>query len=149
MPATPAGNYHDLDAYKKADDDTRRQLERWKAAEKIGDDHMYLLLSQKTLRDLPPEKKKEGNRTAEMMVVFAILFFVVIIQTKQRVPMLIASVLVITSTLFYLSGVLNPISSQLKRLRRMLKKYPTIQPFDEWSAANPAPPQKGKGKKQA
>lgn len=132
MPDPASGSYRELSAYKNADAATRRRLESWKADQKISDPHMYLLMSRQTLRELPPEKKKAGNRTAELLVVFSIIFFLFMMQSQDRVPMLIASIMVISSTILYLTGMLNPISAQLRQIRRELKNYPTVEEFAAW-----------------
>lgn len=130
-------NYRELGAYKNTDSDGRRQLERWKKDQNISDEHMYLLMAQKTLREMPPEKKKAGNRVPEMLVVFSIIFFLLVMQSEDRIPMLIASVMVIFSTILYLTGVLNPISTQLRQLRKALKDHPPVEEFAAWSEAHP------------
>lgn len=137
MPDPAAKDYRELSAYKNADAAVRRQLEHWRADQKISDEHMYLLMARQTLRELPPEKKKAGNRVAEMLVVFSIIFFLFMMQSQDRIPMLIASIMVISSTILYLSGVLNPISAQFRQIRRALKKHPTVEEFAAWNAKHP------------
>lgn len=139
MPSPTANDYRKLSAYKNADAAMRRQLERWKTDQKISDEHMYLLMAYQTLRQQPPEKKKAGNHIAEILVVFSIVFFIFVMQSEDRVPLLIASVMVISSTVLYLTDILNPISAQFRQIRKALKKYPDVEEFAVWSEAHPVP----------
>lgn len=135
-----ADDYRKSTTYRKADTALRRQLEAYKADQKLSDEHMAWQMYLQDLRAMPKEERQKGNRMAESSVIGAMVVFLVAIQSKSKVAMLIASLLVIAMTAVYLSGVLNPYTDTLRRVKRYLKKScPAAQDFAAWQKARQAP----------
>lgn len=123
-------DYRKAGTYKRADSATRRRYDAWKADQNITDAQMCLLLRLQDLRDAPKDEKKKGNKTPETLLVLSMFFFLLAMNNKN--VLMVASVIVIINTVIYLSGILNPISNAMRKLKKELKKYPEIVPFKKW-----------------
>ena len=70
---------------------------------------------------------------AEGMVIGAMVLFLAVMQSRNKGLMLLASVLVIAMGVVYLTGLLNPYTDTLRRVKRTLKKqYPQVVPYQAW-----------------
>lgn len=125
-------DYRETGTYKRADAALRRQYENWKSEQDISDVQMALFLRLQDLRDTPKDEKRKGNKTAETMLVFSMFFFLIAVSVRQNAMLLVASLIVIVNTVIYLSGITNPYSSAMRRLKKCLKAYPTVKSFEQW-----------------
>ena len=75
----------------------------------------------------------------EGLLVVTMLFFVILVGWQERgsLAMTVTAVMVVFSTILYLSGALNPISVAIKKSRKKLKKdYPQVPSFESWCREN-------------
>ena len=128
-----AQEYHKSETYKKADTETRRSLERYKADQKISDEQMNWLMYLEDIRGLPKEERQKGNRPAEMLVLSAMVMFLLMATAGSRGAMLVTSIFFIIAAVTYLSGILNPYSVTIRKIKKKLKSYPKVKSYKEWS----------------
>ena len=79
------------------------------------------------------EQRQKGNHPAEMLVLGAMAMFLVAVNMKERSYLLIASVFVIFAAVLYLTGVLNPYSVMIRKIKKELKRFPKVPSYTEWS----------------
>lgn len=128
----PAG-FRESNFYKQADSATRSQLARYQSELKISDEHMAWLLYLQDLRDIPKEEKQKGNHVGEGLVIGAMALFLVATQSGSRGAMLIASLFMIAMAIVYMTGLTNPYSDTLRRVKKKLKKdFPAVPDFKTW-----------------
>ncbi len=136
---TKEKEYWRTSSYKKLDSASRKRWEQYKASNNISDEHMTEIFKLEDLRNLPKEEKQKGNRIPEGLLVVTMLFFVILVSGQERgsLAMTVTAVMVVFSTILYLSGALNPISVAIKKSRKKLKKdYPQVPSFDSWCREN-------------
>ena len=68
-----------------------------------------------------------------MLVLGAMAMFLVAVNMKERSYLLIASVFVIFAAVLYLTGVLNPYSVMIRKIKKELKRFPKVPSYTEWS----------------
>lgn len=126
-------NYRKSTTYQKGSPETRRLIERYQKDQHISEEQMAWLMYLEDLRALPKEEVQKGNRMAEGMVIGAMVLFLAVMQSRNKGLMLLASVLVIAMGVVYLTGLLNPYTDTLRRVKRTLKKqYPQVVPYQAW-----------------
>ena len=136
---TKEKEYRRTSSYKKLDYASRKRWEQYKASNNISDEHMAEIFKLEDLRNLPKEEKQKGNRIPEGLLVVTMLFFVILVGGQERgsLAMTVTAVMVVFSTILYLSGALNPISVAIKKSRKKLKKdYPQVPSFESWCREN-------------
>lgn len=99
----------------------------------ISEEHMNWLMYLQDIRGLPKEQRQKGNHPAEMLVLGAMAMFLVAVNMKERSYLLIASVFVIFAAVLYLTGVLNPYSVMIRKIKKELKRFPKVPSYTEWS----------------
>ena len=130
----PTEDYRKTALYRDAPPALRRQYERWTQEQKLDGERMCLELSLLQLRQMPKEERRRGNRAAEALVIASMLFFLAVANARSKATLLIACGLLFVNTLLYLTGVLNPYVVQTRRLKKRLRAYPQIEPFEAWQA---------------
>lgn len=128
-----AKEYHESDTYKNDDRTVRTSLEKYKEELHISEEHMNWLMYLQDIRGLPKEQRQKGNHPAEMLVLGAMAMFLVAVNMKERSYLLIASVFVIFAAVLYLTGVLNPYSVMIRKIKKELKRFPKVPSYTEWS----------------
>lgn len=99
----------------------------------ISEEHMNWLMYLQDIRGLPKEQRQKGNHPAEMPVLGAMAMFLVAVNMKERSYLLIASVFVIFAAVLYLTGVLNPYSVMIRKIKKELRRFPKVPSYTEWS----------------
>lgn len=126
-------NYRQAPFYKSLKAEERRRVDQYKKDLNIDEVQMCLLLRRQELREYPKEKKQEGNKPAETMVIAAIIFFLgVTTMSREKIPMLMASLILIAVSIVYMTGFLNPYQKELNAVNKELKKYPKADEFANW-----------------
>ncbi len=126
-------DYRKSSTFRNSDGETRRLMERYRSEQHISEEHMAWLMYLEDLRALPKEEKQKGNRMAEGMILGAMVLFLATLQSPDKRVLLLTSLLVIGMTIIYISGVLNPYTDTLRRVKRLLKKqYPAVEPYRAW-----------------
>lgn len=126
-------DYRKSSTFRNSDGETRRLMERYRSEQHISEEHMAWLMYLEDLRSMPKEEKQKGNRMAEGMIIGAMVLFLATLQSHDKRVLLLTSILVIVMTIIYISGVLNPYTDTLRRVKRLLKKqYPAVEPYRAW-----------------
>lgn len=126
-------NYRKSTTYQKGSQETRRLIERYQKEQKISEEQMAWLMYLEDLRAVPKEEIQKGNRMAEGMVIGAMVLFLAVMQSRNKGLLLLASILVIAMGAVYLTGLLNPYTDTLRRVKRTLKKRcPNVIPYQTW-----------------
>lgn len=126
-------NYRKSSTYQHGDSETRHLIERYQAEQHISEEHMAWLMYLEDLRALPKEERQKGNHMAEGMVIGAMVLFLATVQSQDKRLLLLTSLLVIAMGIIYMTGLLNPYSDTLRRVKRTLKKqYPAVEPYQAW-----------------
>lgn len=129
---TPS-NYRKSTTYQKGSQETRRLIECYQKEQNISEEQMAWLMYLEDLRALPKEEIQKGNHMAEGMVIGAMVLFLAVMQSRNKGLLLLASVLVIAMGAVYLTGLLNPYTDTLRRVKRTLKKqYPEVTSYQTW-----------------
>ncbi len=153
----PEGGYQATKTYREANADKRRQLNRYKKECDISDEHMYLLMYQQDLENVPPEQRTKGDMASNVMLIlgFLLLWNTLQFATNQtegaNVPLIFLSVgSFVLVALVYFSGILNPYKRAERELKKRMKGMPEVPDFVEWNAKNPGrhTTSKSKGKKR-
>lgn len=125
--------YRQSETYQNADAAARKVLEQYRKEQKLSDEQMNWQMYLEDLRAVPKEQKQKGNRPAEMLVLGAMVTFLLAANMGVRSFMLIASVFFIIAAAFYLTGVLNPYSTGIRKAKKQLKKScPGALSYREW-----------------
>lgn len=132
-------NYHNSKTYQAAGEAARKQLETYKSELGISDEHMSWLMYLQDLRSMPKEDRQKGNFAAEALVIFSMFILIIGAATQIRPTMILGSVMVIVTAIIYFSGILNPISTTTRKVKKQLKKYPTVPDFKTWQSEKGQP----------
>lgn len=75
------------------------------------------------------------DMTADFQAVLmgTMAMFLVAVNMKERSYLLIASVFVIFAAVLYLTGVLNPYSVMIRKIKKELRRFPKVPSYTEWS----------------
>lgn len=125
-------DYRKTETYKAADKKTRQLYDAWKEAEDMTDAQMALNMRLLDVRNTPKEEKKKGNKTAETLVLFSMVFFLIVATSMRGTVLLVACGILFINTGIYVSGITNPYSIAVKKIKKELKAYPATKSFAQW-----------------
>lgn len=131
---TGTKEYKKTGTYKNADKKLRLLYEQYKTENNVSDEHMTELLTLEDLRAVPKEEKAKGNRIPQSLLIISMLFFVIQMNGSERgLMMIVTAVMVIFSTVIYLTGAMNPYSMAVRKAKKKLKKkFPKVPDLHQW-----------------
>lgn len=123
-------HYTETKTYRDLDEAGKKAFAAHQKAHHLADEQALLLFRLEDLRHLSAEEKNRGNRLAQMLVLSSMAVFLTASATKNAPLLLAASILVIVSSIIYFTGAFNPITREIRMIKKELKKFPQIA--EEW-----------------
>ncbi len=141
---SPEAGYQSTDTYHEASPARRRQLNRYKKACDISDEHMYLLLLKQDLASVPQETRDKSNTSTMAMLVIGVLLLWNSISLARgsaggvNVPLIFLSLgsFALVAVVYY-TGMLNPYKRTEREVNKRLKSMPEVPDFVDWDLQHP------------
>lgn len=127
-------DYHKTRAYRGMSSSTRRVLASYMREYGMSDEAVFYQLYLHDLARLDTSEKKRANQVGEFMLVGVAIFTVVMVSTRQPVPIFLATGMLGIMTLLFVAGVFNPLKTEQRRAKRWLKRNAAEPLFDDWDA---------------
>ena len=127
-------DYRKTRAYRGMPDSARRALVSYMRERGVSDESAFYQLYLRDLAKLDVGERKRANQAGEFMLVGLAVFTVVMVSTRQPVPIFLATGMLGIMTLLFVAGVFNPLKTEQRRAKRWLKRNAAEPLFDDWDA---------------
>lgn len=139
-PVIKQGDYRLTDSYLQANNPTRKQMDRYARENNIEPQHMYLLVRKHELDAVDEQEKKEAAFPGQMVLLLVALVFAASMGAAGSLDastILYEVIVMVAVIVAYFLGFMDKYRYACRRVQRLLKKYPTVPSFEEWSSKHP------------
>ena len=119
-------DYTETKTYQAMSAADKKAFAEYKKAYAISGEQAALLFRLEDLRHLSSEEKRRGNRLPQMLVLSAMAVFLAASAAENKELLLAASIAVIGASIIYFTGIMNPITRQIKVIKKELRQFPQI-----------------------
>lgn len=116
--------------YQKLNPKKQKELEEYRKEYHIEKDQINLIVALQEWRSRPKEEKNKGNEKAEYLLVACILFFVCMGVWGSMNMKCFSAILILVSSTIYMTGILNPETNRMRKIKKELKKFPKTPDFN-------------------